>query len=495
MKITTKIAQLWWVWLLLAGAATYALAMWVSIGQSVWFDEGYSIMLAQQPVGDLLALTAVDAHPPFYYLLLKGWAGVFGWSEFALRSLSAVAAGLGVIGVGLILRKLFSTRVALAVLPFLVFAPFALRYGYEIRMYAIVALIAIAATLVLLYAVKQNRLWQWITYAALVALGMYTLYMVVVVWVAHVVWLVVRSHKAKQPMLQWRWPLAYIGAVILYLPYISTFFYQMTNSALPGIGGPVTMTTLVNMLTMYGLYTPEWQMGAYLSLLLLALIVGVVYLFVSMRRKLPSQYKTGLLFLITIVGVAMAVFVATSLPPRDPIFILRYTAHIALFCYGLVGVIVVLAWKYGNKRVATIIAVGLLFVAVLGVFQLQKTGNLVFERLQHPQTAQIRENITCDDSTTIVADDPYTYIDSVFYFKDCDLKFYSATPIEKKGGYAPLHDSTQRIDSDTQITTPKLIHLYWNNGNETFIPPANFTLKETRVYDKQVVSEYVLTEE
>jgi uncharacterized membrane protein len=116
---------------------TFVLVLYLGKNQSVWFDESYSILLAKRPVGELLALTNVDAHPPLSYLLLKVWGELFGWTELALRSLSALLAVMAVGASALLVRRLYSPRVALAVLPFLVLAPFWLRYGYEIRMYAL----------------------------------------------------------------------------------------------------------------------------------------------------------------------------------------------------------------------------------------------------------------------------------------------------------------------------------------------------------------------
>lgn len=60
------------VLILILGAVTAMLiSLAIGLSQSVWFDEAYSIMVAKQPLGQLLHLTAVDTHPPLYYLLLK----------------------------------------------------------------------------------------------------------------------------------------------------------------------------------------------------------------------------------------------------------------------------------------------------------------------------------------------------------------------------------------------------------------------------------------
>lgn len=38
-----------------------------------WRDEVYTMMLATRPLGELIDLTAVDAHPPLYYFVARAW--------------------------------------------------------------------------------------------------------------------------------------------------------------------------------------------------------------------------------------------------------------------------------------------------------------------------------------------------------------------------------------------------------------------------------------
>lgn len=483
------VTRLWWVWPLIAMSATYLIIMWFSIGQSVWFDEGYSITLAHRPVGELLALTAVDAHPPFYYLLLKAWASMFGWSEYALRSLSAIAAALTVGTVFLIVRKLFTVRTALIVLPILVFAPFALRYGYEIRMYAIASLIGALATLVLVYARERTSVKLWALYAVLVALGMYTLYMMAALWLAHVVWLLATTKRVgvKQFFKQ-KWVLAIIGAVVLFGPYMITFVNQLLHSALPGIGSPLTITKLGDILSMTILFTPEWKLTGALALGLVIMLVLTVYLVMFIRRHLPVEQRTGFLLILILVIVPIIFFALTSLP--KPIFVNRYMAHVVVYSYALLGIVIALGWRYGQKVISGILMVVSMALLVLGTVQLQQTGNFIFERLQYPRTAEMRASVTCDDTVRVVADDPYTYIDTSYYFSDCDLVFFSEGPIENRGGYAPLHNSDLRIANASEVSTESLIHLRWDGATPSFVPDARYQLIQTTTYDKQVIDEY-----
>ena len=56
--------------------------------ESIWFDEGYSIVTAKL---DFLQVARVqDEVPPLYYLILHWWIQFFGDSEFSVRFPSVI---------------------------------------------------------------------------------------------------------------------------------------------------------------------------------------------------------------------------------------------------------------------------------------------------------------------------------------------------------------------------------------------------------------------
>lgn len=498
-KISKNVS--WWLVIGAAAIFVFIVSMILSIGQSIWFDEGYSILLAKSSWSDLVALTAVDAHPPFYYLLLKAWASVFGYSEFALRSLSAVMLSGAVVVVSMLLRKLFSSKVALLALPVIILAPFLLRYGYEVRMYSTALLIGVAGTYALVNAQRDNKWWQWALYAAIVALGMYTLYMTAVIWLAHVVWLAIQSFKKpRAPFLQWRWLYAYVGAVLLYVPYLPTFIYQMTHSALPGIGRETTLTGFVDSATVLFAFTPEWKIGGWLSLLIVTGVVLVAWVGAKTVKYLSKKERVYFALMTCMVLVPLGFYTLISLPPSSPIFVNRYLAHVAIWIYGYIGIILAFGIVYRSKLKTGRAVPYLAFAAVLlvlsvGVYTLQKTGNFVFERMQYPETQQVQSAIDCSAETTVVADDPYTYIDAMFYFDNCDLRFFSEEPVKKQGGYAPLHDSAVRVASPGDVTASQLVRLSWVGNEPSFVPDDRYELVTTMTFDKQQVDFYQLSAE
>src|SRR5690242_2158966 len=58
--------------------------------QSLFRDEGHTIVQAHGGWATLWRSAAEDAHPVLYWIVLRGWVGIFGASVWALRALSAV---------------------------------------------------------------------------------------------------------------------------------------------------------------------------------------------------------------------------------------------------------------------------------------------------------------------------------------------------------------------------------------------------------------------
>src|SRR5438093_1079262 len=102
--------------LLLVCASFFALALAARLyqlgAQSLWLDEGSTWM---QVTGKgwlalLGELFSKDAAYPLYHLLLKGWIGLAGDSEWALRFPSALAGAAATVAVFLAADEILSTK-------------------------------------------------------------------------------------------------------------------------------------------------------------------------------------------------------------------------------------------------------------------------------------------------------------------------------------------------------------------------------------------------
>ncbi|MDX2776589.1 glycosyltransferase family 39 protein [Streptomyces caniscabiei] len=470
------------LWVLGGSALLFAaLSLSIGINQSVWFDEAYSIMLAKQPAAQLVHLTALDTHPPFYYLLLKGWATVFGWSELALRSLSVLAGALAIVFAGLTARRMFGARVALMALPFVTIAPFLIRYGFEIRMYALAALIGMMATYVLVRAWQakpgQDQRTLYVVYALLVALGMYTLYYLAVLWIAHFLWLVWMSVRAKEPLkkvIKAPWFLAYLASIALFLPWLPAFLSQLGNGALAAISQPLTTENLVGIVSFEFLYRPSWQLGAVLSLVVVGVIALLVFLTIRAFGVVPTKQRPYLVLLAWYMLVPVLLVAAVSI--FRPMYVERYLAHVAIGGMLYVGVIVALTYTKVARKIK-VASLALLFVTMLGVMQLAHVGNYNFQRLQKPTVREAAVAVQpCAQGTTVFAADPYIAIELAYYLPDCQIYFYSQDTA-LRGGYASLSQSPLRIsDPQKELAQSKQIQYVYYGDPALMLPP---TLKQT----------------
>jgi 4-amino-4-deoxy-L-arabinose transferase-like glycosyltransferase len=232
-------------------------------GQSFWNDEGNSARIAERSLQLITEGAAGDIHPPLYYYVLHFWRGVFGPSEFALRSLSAVLGVLLVELTFLIGRKAFSVGVGLLAAFVAAINPFQIYYAQEARMYMPLAVIGAAATFFLLRLLEdwgsgirdqgsgRRRLSLFIDHCSLIilyALGLYTHYAFPFVLVTH---FLIVSMWTLGTRAAWKSFVIWIGLVaaagVLFLPWLPTALRQITTwpSARVAIdGGQMLLDTL-----------------------------------------------------------------------------------------------------------------------------------------------------------------------------------------------------------------------------------------------------------
>ena len=127
--------------------------------ENLWTDEGTSLVLSG---GDSLAeivtqVGARDSHPPLYPLLLHLWRDIFGSSDFAIRSLSAVLGTACVPAIFLVGATLHDRRVGLGAALLMAAMPAAVRFSGEARSYALLSLLAIVLWYLALQITRRDR--------------------------------------------------------------------------------------------------------------------------------------------------------------------------------------------------------------------------------------------------------------------------------------------------------------------------------------------------
>lgn len=142
----------------------------IVINQSLWLDEAIGALIAKSHSYQeiVLKFPLADNHPPLYYLALKGWTDIFGYSEVALRSLSVLFGTLTVIfvyKVADLISKKKKIVFPLASALFLATSPLHIYYSQEARMYAMAGFLGVAAIYYFLKTIKgKEKYTDWILF-------------------------------------------------------------------------------------------------------------------------------------------------------------------------------------------------------------------------------------------------------------------------------------------------------------------------------------------
>lgn len=465
-----------------AVVAASLLCLWLATGQQLWFDESYSVVIAKKSLGDIISLTAVDAHPPFFYTLLHFWGALVGWNELGLRALSVIfyAASIGLIL--LLISKLFSKKTAIYSAPVLALAPFIMRYGFEVRMYSLASLIVVGSAFALYYAMKTNKNRYWIIYGLLVALGVWTLYMTFIVFLAQLIILVMHTLKKRGKWFKQKWVLAYFGAVLLYLPWIPNALHQMSGGALSGANVTFGFSQLLNVFSFGLIYEPSNQCDVIYWILLASILLATAVLIRNVLRKKNTDAK-NLWFLMLHFALPLAIFMIIASPIFGwKIYLERYLAQFIIFGYASLAVVFA-SNIFANKKPIYSAYFAVLIVLLIGVANLSQTGNFNYQRMDKPANHDIANIVSKYCKQSIVVDDLYFYIELAPYMSsDCNYYFSSPGEVDFVGGYAPLHASNRRIAKPSEINTKQLVVV-------DVKPKANF--KPSAAYKK--ISEKEMT--
>jgi uncharacterized membrane protein len=425
---------------------------------AIWGDEGSSLLLSQNSLSDIWVHAAHDVHPPLYFMLLHGWIDWFGDGIFSIRTLSALP-GIITVGLGVWLVDLLATRrAALLAGILLALLPTAVRYSQEVRMYSLLGLLLIGATIALVYWVRQPRRNGYlVVYALLMAAAFYTHYFTALCVIGHWLWLAVvrlqpgyRLRHVQRPA----WWLANLAIVLLYLPWVPNLIDLVQHmDALKANGDvgwedPVTLSSLPSMI--WSLLTqddggtlPNWLFVT-LPLALLA-VIGV-----ALARD-RSVFRGSVLLALFSVLPILLVFAVSFV---SPVFIERYLTAYALGLPMLVALAV--DRLYARFRVLAL-AILVLFVGVelAGV----KNNATVDPNDQFSVMAQyVNQHFAAGDQ--IITGDMMWYL-SYLYYNRTEAKPRLYTPPLASGassrpndyGFGTLVTSDVYVDSLNDVLT------------------------------------------
>ncbi|MEO1017109.1 MAG: glycosyltransferase family 39 protein [Pseudomonadota bacterium] len=258
--------------------------------ESLWADEAFTWRWSQLSHSDLWGASArFEYNPPLYFSIQRLWL-VFGSSEFALRSLSAVLGSLTCIIIYFVASALADRRTAEIATAMAATQAVLVAYSQEARAYAFTTfllILAIWATLGIMRGSEKSpktvTLYA-LTYTITTTAALYTHYaclafLVLVNISFSIYWLVSRSQSKRLLPI---WLMANIGVLLAWVWWLPTFVLQLKERvAVDWINQPSPTFALFTWLRLYSEryieFAGKWgQITPPLALLVLFGIVRVI---------------------------------------------------------------------------------------------------------------------------------------------------------------------------------------------------------------------------
>ncbi len=312
--------------------------LWELGAQSLWFDETYTVFVAQKPLSLMLRYLIADGvHPPLYYFLMAIWVRFFGTSAWVLRLPSVLSGVLSVALMFLLVKRMAGRDEAAVAAILLAISPFCIWYSQDARMYALDCLAGIAAVFFFWeYLQKPSRgnfLGLLLTHAVFFEIHYFGVFLVL----SEACFLILFRRKYSGRWLGFI--LAQIAAGLPLAVWIGVLLHRANGSF--GIGWipkPNAIDPILTILNFFFSNAGGWAIPAMLGGLIL-----ICLFFLAMSRKESREtFWLGFLWLV------VPILIVWILSRNVPVYIDRY------LIFTLPAAIILIS--VGAKKIAGIAA-------------------------------------------------------------------------------------------------------------------------------------------
>lgn len=340
------------------------LIIYICRNRALDWDAAYTFqMITRNTFGGIIRETALDVHPPLYYLLLWVFSQIFGTDFFVLKFFSVLFA-IGTMFLGIVyVRKDWGWKSAFTFLMVVGLGPQFLFYSVNIRMYSMELFFVLWCAFLAYRILKEERETDWILFVLSALGGVYTHYFAAVPLTFIYGYLLVGILLMKQKRIS-RFLVACIATIALYLPWISIVFQTFEREGISkGInGGKINFRNLCEWA-----FTTNIEWSAWMPVVLFMLAV-IVYFITWKDNSIQDKLFLAMCATNIIFTYIVSCLIASM---NEHFFDNRYV-------YGALGLfwlfLSIIYTKHGNKIFCAYSV--WLIVMVLSSFVVQKAREL-----------------------------------------------------------------------------------------------------------------------
>ncbi len=323
--------------------------------RAIWYDEAFTVYMAEQDLAKIALGTAADTMTPLYSTLLHFWLPVVGEKPFAMRMLSVAFSMLVVALVYAVGARGVNRAVGEWGALFAAVAPFQIYYAQELRMYSLLAFSGI----LFIYAVMRleaQSLSAIFLIAVATALALFSHNLAFLTLIAADIYLIWRRVWTTLVRL-------FIGqglGILVAVPWLLNVPNQVGGIQRAFWTQPPGLVDILQLLMMFTAHLP--LPGAVLAGALFVTLTVLALATMALRHRLHSNVPAGTaLWLCFAVAPPVLMFVASYLV--YPVFIPRGVIVSSLAYYLLLAVIAAQARRL--MRLGILATAGVIVLATL----------------------------------------------------------------------------------------------------------------------------------
>jgi hypothetical protein len=439
-----------------------------------WSDEGFTLIVSQRSIIDIIDFTINDTNPPLYYVLIKLWGIIFGYSEFTIRFFSIISLFFSLFVLKNILLKTklnFKVNLNWILLPISV-APVLIYFSVEARFYAFVAFLFLAF---LNFGVgfDQNTNIKNLIFLSLFAiLGLYTHSIFVIIIFSFSILLALKIltkyinffqkngfDNLAPTLINDKFMIKFIvynlSVLIFYLPWLFVIVgatRTISESFWLQFDPIMSLLDFLQASIIAENYISDIRISIIFRVILLTL-VGLMFVFGVVNLIRINNQKLNLILLVSIVSLVCAYFLSFS----SPVFYFRYLSFLTpiiflIIYFGIEQFSTLFDTKY-QKLIVTIL------IILISVSNLTWFYYAIYQNPRYKISSKELTNVILDSfnpqTDLLVTDSLSNYTNTKYYLQESetgvDIKFYDPNKEE------PIWTGTGILKDDEYISKDQIL--------------------------------------
>lgn len=320
---------------------------------NVWFDEAYTLSLIQHNYSEVIEILKSDMHPPLYFISLKFFCEIFGYSILVTKIFSVLGYIATLLLGCTVVKKHFGSDTSGVYMLTIGAIPMSLYFSVQQRSYEWCIFFVTLCFIEALLFIKSCKYRHCIIFviAALFAAynHIYALLAVGIIFAFLNIYIFTKSKKLIKAII-----LSDISIIIGYFPWIFPLLYQTESAS--------------------GSFWLKSVEPLSIIVFISGVVISAVILTKKGNRKLPIIFAIFSILSIQIIGLIVTAFIR-------PLYIARYSVVVSgifalLIAFGTKNIKV----KFKKSLCILLCVINIICAIATGMFEYNSSMNKFFDR-------------------------------------------------------------------------------------------------------------------